>query len=62
MKLAFTPEADEQAGASDLRWRANRPKAPGLFAAELAAAKALIVATPKPFTAQTRRILRIGEC
>lgn len=36
MKLAFTPEADKQANESDLWWRANRPKAPGLFAAELA--------------------------
>jgi len=47
MKLGFTPEADEQADESDLWWRANRPKAQGLFAAELAAAKAFIVATPK---------------
>jgi hypothetical protein len=47
MKLVFTPEADEQAEESDLWWRANRPKAPGLFASELAAAKAFIVNTPK---------------
>jgi CheY-like chemotaxis protein len=39
MKLAFTPEADEQASESDVWWRANRPKAPGLFATEAAQAR-----------------------
>ena len=41
MKVYFTPEAEEQVDEIDLWWRANRLKAPGLFARELAEAKVL---------------------
>ena len=47
MKLVFTLEAERQAEESDLWCRANRPKAPGLFAKKLTEAKTFIVRTPK---------------
>ena len=47
MKVYFTLEAEEQVDEIDLWWRANRPKAPGLFARELADAKVFIMNTPK---------------
>jgi len=46
MKVVFTPEAEQQADEMDTWWRAHRPKAPGLFARELAAVRESIAGTP----------------
>jgi plasmid stabilization system protein ParE len=46
MKICLTPEAEEQAGRCDEWWRENRPATRDLFAQELLAAKALLLAAP----------------
>jgi hypothetical protein len=46
MKIFFTPEAEEQAEFCDTWWRENRPATAGLFARELAEAKALVMRVP----------------
>jgi plasmid stabilization system protein ParE len=46
MKVAFTPEAAQQADDCDAWWREHRPSGPGLFARELAEAQAIIVSMP----------------
>ncbi len=53
MKVRFTPEAEEQAGAIDAWWRENRSSARELFARELADAKALVTTSPKIGTIYT---------
>ena len=46
MKLAFTPEAQEQADECDAWWRENRTATRELFARELAGIKALLLDAP----------------
>jgi len=46
MKIAFTPEAAQQADYCDSWWREHRSSNPGLFARELADAQAMLVAMP----------------
>lgn len=46
MRVAFTPEAEQQADEMDTWWRAHRPKAPGLFAREFAEVRESIAGTP----------------
>jgi plasmid stabilization system protein ParE len=46
MKVSFTPEAEQQADASDVWWRENRDERE-LFAQELAATIALLAAEPR---------------
>lgn len=48
MRVVFTREAEQQADEMDTWWRAHRPMAPGLFASELAEARASISAPPTP--------------
>jgi len=52
MNVRFTPEADEQADASDTWWREHR-EVHDLFARELAATVALLIETPKLGTVYT---------
>ena len=47
MNVRLTPDAEEQAEASDSWWREDRKEARDLFARELAASKAQLVSTPK---------------
>jgi plasmid stabilization system protein ParE len=46
MKVRFTPEAEQQADASDTWWRGHR-EARDLFARELADTMALLLVTPR---------------
>jgi plasmid stabilization system protein ParE len=46
MRVFFTPEAERQAEEMDAWWRAHRPKAPGLFARELAELRDLLAGSP----------------
>ena len=46
MKLAFTPEAEEQADECDAWWREHRRATRELFARELADIKALLLEAP----------------
>ena len=46
MRVVFTPEAERQADEMESWWRRHRPKAPGLFAGELAEGCRLIATMP----------------
>jgi plasmid stabilization system protein ParE len=47
VKVRLTAPARQQADRTDRWWRENRPAARGLFARELAEARALLSATPE---------------
>lgn len=49
MKVVFAAGIEEVADEMDLWWRANRPKAPNLFAEELAFACASIAEQPNRY-------------
>ncbi|NOY93023.1 MAG: type II toxin-antitoxin system RelE/ParE family toxin [Deltaproteobacteria bacterium] len=46
MSVRFTPEARDQAEASDIWWRTHRDEARDMFARELLAAQELVASTP----------------